>query len=493
MDAFDIFDDEPGAAPTATATAPIASSSLAPRAREHPAFRLSHWVWPVAPADLDAGLSESSRLLLRQRAEACVTALRKSKHRDDTYASAAATALAAASTAFESSDLPAVQLESKRCADFCTAQLEEGNWSSPCWQECNLLALGFRLVSTVLPTAGAAAAAEADDTHELLGRGAIALFNLGLTMLSGHDASNLTWLPDLLQWAERAINAVHPPHRALPTSDAAWLIPTSPPAWCTPTIRHPIRSTSEALPCARFFTEHLQPGQPLLMHGHLAAEEWGGLEYFQSLRALHQEHGNRLVPITIGAPLVGYGGTRHWPLRKLIEEHLLPSNATHAAPEAAVQGASDHEQLCDVAYCAQHHLLHQCEALQSLLAVPPFTLGRELSPPNLWLGTRGTVTSLHSDPSDNLLCQLAGFKYVRLYALDQTDRLYARVMRGKNTNAFGTSPVRVEAPDLDAYPEFGDASYTEAILGPGDMLFIPKSVWHYVRSLTTSCSVNLWY
>ena len=66
-------------------------------------------------------------------------------------------------------------------------------------------------------------------------------------------------------------------------------------------------------------------------------------------------------------------------------------------------------------------------------------------------------------------------------------------MRAKNTNAFGTSPVRVEAPDVGAYPEFADASYQEAILGPGDMLFIPKSVWHYVRSLTTSCSVNFWF
>ena len=29
--------------------------------------------------------------------------------------------------------------------------------------------------------------------------------------------------------------------------------------------------------------------------------------------------------------------------------------------------------------------------------------------------------------------------------------------------------------------------------GPGDVLFIPRSVWHYVRSLTTSCSVNFWF
>ena len=91
------------------------------------------------------------------------------------------------------------------------------------------------------------------------------------------------------------------------------------------------------------------------------------------------------------------------------------------------------------------HFLGDAE-LQELLAVPPYTVGRELSPANLWIGTRGTVTSLHSDPSDNLLCQVAGYKYFRLYGLDQTPRLYATVQRGNNTNSFGTSPVRVEAP-----------------------------------------------
>jgi hypothetical protein len=32
----------------------------------------------------------------------------------------------------------------------------------------------------------------------------------------------------------------------------------------------------------------------------------------------------------------------------------------------------------------------------------------------------------------------------------------------------------VEAPDLDRYPLFQQAAFTELVLGPGDMLFIPK-------------------
>jgi len=65
------------------------------------------------------------------------------------------------------------------------------------------------------------------------------------------------------------------------------------------------------------------------------------------------------------------------------------------------------------------------------------------------------------------------------------------VFPGKNR--FGTSPVRVESPDLSSYPNFAEAEYEEAILGPGDVLYIPRSHWHYVRALSTSVSVNFWF
>ena len=142
---------------------------------------------------------------------------------------------------------------------------------------------------------------------------------------------------------------------------------------------------------------------------------------------------------------------------------------------------------------SQHPLFHQSAALQPLLRIPPYVLGRPLAPINAWLGTRGTVTSLHCDPADNLLLQLAGHKYVRLYAQCETPRLYARTIRARGSNVFGTSPVRVESPDLERYPGFAAAAYSEALLEPGDMLFIPKHAWHYVRALSTSVSVNIWF
>jgi hypothetical protein len=40
-------------------------------------------------------------------------------------------------------------------------------------------------------------------------------------------------------------------------------------------------------------------------------------------------------------------------------------------------------------------------------------LGR-LAAANAWVGTAGTVTHLHTDQADNLLCQVAGYKLVRV-------------------------------------------------------------------------------
>ena len=45
----------------------------------------------------------------------------------------------------------------------------------------------------------------------------------------------------------------------------------------------------------------------------------------------------------------------------------------------------------------------------------------------------------------------------------------------------------------ERFPAVRQAEYTEAVLGPGDALFIPHGHWHYVRSLETSLSVNFWF
>ena len=144
---------------------------------------------------------------------------------------------------------------------------------------------------------------------------------------------------------------------------------------------------------------------------------------------------------------------------------------------------------------AQHDLFLQIPSLKRFFKVPEYTQCSSTGVTNIncWLGTAGTVTSLHFDSYDNFLVQVAGYKYVRLYSPDQTPKLYVN-RQGRGTSAQGNiSRLRVEEPDFTRFPLAATAQYTECILGPGDMLFIPERHWHYVRSLTTSFSMNFWF
>lgn len=107
-----------------------------------------------------------------------------------------------------------------------------------------------------------------------------------------------------------------------------------------------------------------------------------------------------------------------------------------------------------------------------------------------WLGTAGAHTPCHYDTYGcNLVAQLSGRKRWILYSPDETEFL---------------KPTRVPYEESSVYSQinFEQWSNTAPIiegthpyvveLSPGDVLFVPRHWWHYVRNEELSISINTW-
>jgi [protein]-arginine 3-hydroxylase / protease len=103
---------------------------------------------------------------------------------------------------------------------------------------------------------------------------------------------------------------------------------------------------------------------------------------------------------------------------------------------------------------------------------------------------QNTISPAHTDPYHNLLTQVVGEKYIRLYAPKYSANLYPHVGSKLLANS---SQVDVEHPDHARFPEFDAAVPQECVLRAGEMLYIPPKYWHYVRSLSTSISLSFWW
>lgn len=107
----------------------------------------------------------------------------------------------------------------------------------------------------------------------------------------------------------------------------------------------------------------------------------------------------------------------------------------------------------------------------------------------LWLGPAGYTTGLHTDEVVvNLLAHFVGHKTVTLYDPAQTELLYPETRESVHDGMY--SAVNVLAPDFAKHPRFTEAKPLVAELGPGDLLYIPRGWWHWVRGHDLCISVG---
>ncbi|RYP26112.1 hypothetical protein DL768_011822 [Monosporascus sp. mg162] len=298
----------------------------------------------------------------------------------------------------------------------------------------------------------------------------------------------------------------------------------------TPPVKHPIRIV-EALPLEQFQAHMDMPrdqklGPEPLVIRH-AIDEWPALNarpWKDPTYLLSQTfHGRRLVPVEIGRSYVDEGwGQKLITFGELLESYIDPKlPETKAEPRAADQSQKPPSiAATPVAYLAQHPLFTQLPALRNDIVIPDYCYTSppphptdpsidqpELGEPllNAWFGPPGTITPLHNDPYHNILAQVVGRKYVRLYSPLETERMYARGKEGGvemgNTSlidvgvieGWDVAPYNEDETSARSVAAFKDAPFADCILEPGDLLYIPIGWWHYVRGLSVSFSVSFWW
>lgn len=99
---------------------------------------------------------------------------------------------------------------------------------------------------------------------------------------------------------------------------------------------------------------------------------------------------------------------------------------------------------------------------------------------SLWMGHGRGCTPLHFDGGSGLLAQIKGRKRVLTFLPSQTARLYP-YPAGSEKDTY--SQLDLESIDLERHPDTRRARGLEGILEPGDVLFLPANVWHYIRQL----------
>jgi len=135
-------------------------------------------------------------------------------------------------------------------------------------------------------------------------------------------------------------------------------------------------------------------------------------------------------------------------------------------------------------------------------------LGRNPDAVNIWIGNSKSVTSIHSDPYENIYTVIRGRKHFTLLPPSEgwclRERTYPHAVYGLTDNSNDLNVV----PSLDTPqvrwssvidPDFPGSLPPEAhplhiTLEAGDMLYLPVGWWHYVRqSGPTTIALNWWY
>ncbi|CAF1313960.1 unnamed protein product [Adineta ricciae] len=197
----------------------------------------------------------------------------------------------------------------------------------------------------------------------------------------------------------------------------------------------------------QFLTCYIQAKKPVILVGCM--DHWPAMQKW-SFDYLIQLAGDRTVPIELGSRYSDDDWTQKlMTIADFVNQYCKQRSSRRG-------------------YLAQHPLLDQIPDLKKDICIPDYCYissdenEDEDIDLNAWIGPKQTISPLHNDPKQNLLAQVVGEKYIRLYDPIYSSQLYAL----GSTMLNNTSSIDVENPDYERFPLFKDVPYLEFILKP---------------------------
>ncbi|KAA8549559.1 hypothetical protein F0562_001423 [Nyssa sinensis] len=233
-----------------------------------------------------------------------------------------------------------------------------------------------------------------------------------------------------------------------------------------------------ALSLEGFLRDYFMTGTPIIISDCMA--HWPARTKWHDMDYLKRVAGYRTVPVEVGRNYLHPEWKQELITFSQFLERIQSNDCTSAGPT----------------YLAQHPLFDQIQELRKDIIIPDYCFagGGELRSLNAWFGPAGTVTPLHHDPHHNILAQVIGKKYIRLYPASLSEELYPHT-ESMLSNSSQKMMLKVDLENIDEkeFPKVQELEFMDCILEEGEMLYIPPKWWHYVRSLTKSLSVSFWW
>jgi hypothetical protein len=212
-----------------------------------------------------------------------------------------------------------------------------------------------------------------------------------------------------------------------------------------------------------FVEEYLRKNKPVVLKD--AAPNW---RERWTPKWLKERFGTREIVVETGEKFVNDKSKKTMPLAELVDVVLSDSL------EFRVRSMSFLSQVPELQNEFQEH--NQFES---------YLRGADSPKRAFWITPNGNATLLHHDTFyDNLNVQIFGRKQFILMPPSSYKSLYVHLL--------SESPLDPRQVSHDEFPRFAGVDLSEAVVEPGDVIFIPQFWWHFVISIGICINVNSW-